>query len=187
MEQQPFKRVGQENFTTTPKDTGSASKKRGLKTLNEEREDARTHWCGIVVGVVSHLAEISWEASQTQALKSVHFVLAAAAVQTRRARALVDVPLAVLAGEPRRARAPIAVYQVLGKRGRKRVWGREAGANLAQPQIWLTAFKGWGPNNNCQTRAQNEQDGGVNITATQLFQHIFLARAQRNNVYGNSI
>lgn len=50
MEQQPFKRVGQENFTTSPKDTGSASKKRGLKTLNEEREDARTHWCGIVVG-----------------------------------------------------------------------------------------------------------------------------------------
>lgn len=39
--------------------------------------------------------------------------MTAAAVQTRRARALVDVPLAVLASEARGAHATIAIYQVL--------------------------------------------------------------------------
>ena len=63
-----------------------------------------------------YLAEISWEASQTQALEAVHFVLTAAAVQTRRAGALVHVPLTVLPGEAGRTHAPIAVYQVLRRR-----------------------------------------------------------------------
>lgn len=75
-----------------------------------------------MVGAASHLAQIPREAGETQALEAVDLVLAAAAVQTRRARALVDVPLAVLAGEAGRACAPVSVHQVLG--------GRETGSNM---------------------------------------------------------
>lgn len=63
--------------------------------------------CGTAL---SHLAEISRKAGQAQALEAVHFVLTAAAVQARRARALVDVPLTVLASEAGWALAAIAVY-----------------------------------------------------------------------------
>lgn len=71
-------------------------------------------YCG---RVASHLAQIPREASQAQALEAVHFVLTAAAVQARRARALVDVLLAVLAGEAGRAHATVAIYQILRERG----------------------------------------------------------------------
>lgn len=58
----------------------------------------------------THLAEVSREAGQAEALEAVHFVLTAAVVQARRARALVDVPLTVLASEAGWALAAIAVY-----------------------------------------------------------------------------
>lgn len=68
--------------------------------------------------VASHLAQIPRKAGQTQALEAVHFVLTAAAVQARRARAFVDVLLAVLAGEAGRAHATVAIYQILKERSR---------------------------------------------------------------------
>lgn len=81
------------------------------------------HVCFIVyataVGAVSHLAEVSRKASQTQALEAVHFVLTAAAVQAWRACAFVDVPLAVLASVAGRAHTTIAIYQVLRDRKNK--------------------------------------------------------------------
>lgn len=61
----------------------------------------------------SHLAEIPREARQTQALEAVHLVLTAAAIQARRADALVHVPLAVLAGESEQTHAAVTIYQVL--------------------------------------------------------------------------
>lgn len=66
---------------------------------------------GAVIDI--QLAEIPRKAGETQALEAVHFVLTAPAVQAGRARAFVEVPLAVLAGEARWARATIAVYQIL--------------------------------------------------------------------------
>jgi len=149
VEQQPFKRVGQENFTTNPK-TQQCSQK-------------GSRWWRLA----SHLAEMSREAGQAQALEAVHLVLTARVVQTRCTRTLVDVPLAVLTGEARGAHAPIAVYQVL----------REKGTRVkphAEPE---NRIKGEGP----------RQLWRDTITAPQLFRHIFLARAQHNNVDGNSI
>lgn len=64
---------------------------------------------------VSHLAEGAREAGQAEALEAVHLVLAAAAVEARRARALVNVPLAVLAGEAQWTEAVVAVHQVLAR------------------------------------------------------------------------
>lgn len=66
-------------------------------------------------GSVSHLAEVAREAGQTEALEAVHLVLAAAAIEARRARALVHISLAVLASEAWRAEAVVAVHQVLAR------------------------------------------------------------------------
>lgn len=150
MEQQPFKRVGQENFTTNPKiqpcwqrgGRGGESKG-GIRTIA-----GRILCAWTVVGAASHLAQIPREAGETQALEAVDLVLAAAAVQTRRARALVDVPLAVFAGEAGRACAPVSVHQVLG--------GQERHRFKYAP---IDAPTGRGPNNNCQTRARVAERG----------------------------
>lgn len=69
--------------------------------------------CLIVDGSPTHLAQISREAGQTQALEAVHFILTASAVQARRARTFVNVPLAVLARKAGWADTTIAVHQVL--------------------------------------------------------------------------
>lgn len=112
VEQQPFKRVEQESFTMKP-------------TMQQpwQRESERERWLGRAPDtrvycdrVASHLAQIPRKAGQTQALEAVHFVLTAAAVQARRARAFVHVLLAVLAGEAGRAHATVAIYQILKER-----------------------------------------------------------------------
>lgn len=111
MEQQPFKRVEQESFTMKPtmQQPWRRQRRRRRQRWGWGTPDTRVY-CD---RVASHLAQIPREAGQTQALEAVHLVLAAAAVQARRAGALVHVLLAVLAGEAGRAHAPVAVDQVL--------------------------------------------------------------------------
>lgn len=119
MEQQPFKRAEQEKLCKkTPKDTA----------MQAERQP------GVEVGGVggaSHLAEISREARQAEALEAVHLVLTASAVQARPTRTLVNVPLAVLAGEARGARATVVVHQVL----RREETGEGGGVNIVTSQV----------------------------------------------------
>lgn len=62
------------------------------------------------------------EAGQAEALEAVHLVLAAAAIEARRAGALVHVALAMLAGEARWTKAVVAVHQILAS---ERETGRE--------------------------------------------------------------
>lgn len=94
MEQQPFRRVEQENFTTNPKiqqcwENGGCFSAFGSKLqMIAGRVHARLIAYGKVAAqgggcTASNLAEVPGKASQTQALEAVHFVLTAAAVQAR--------------------------------------------------------------------------------------------------------
>ena len=71
----------------------------------------------VCVAPHSHLAEVSGEACEAEALEAVHLVLTLAAVEAGRARTLVHVLLTVVPREARRARTAVRVHQVLEGRG----------------------------------------------------------------------
>lgn len=91
--------------------------------------------------MTAHLAASSGETRWTQAVEAAHLIKAAAAVEARRAGALVHVFVTVFAAEARSARTLIAVQQVLSESREDALMQVAAGSPSTQHLTLLLTFE----------------------------------------------